>query len=472
MTAKDLYDSEAEAYLIGSCLIDFSVLNEVRTFISAKDFMTLDNQLIFDAMLEVADEYGECEPVLVSEKLKKKNNLNRVGGNDRLYELQAFIAETQAAVYYAKIVEGFSMRRRVIASCSGIISKAKDYSIEPDDLMNNFYEEAESVTQSSKSDLTIKSARDLSIIKFEPVKWLIPNLLPAGLTVLAGPAKIGKSFLCWNIAFSVAMGGIALSDIEVEEKRNVLYLALDDDEALLQSRHSMILGGETPPENVFIVNSQNLIKFDATGLRKIERIVDDNRIELMIVDTLAHVRPEPKSGKHKTSYDIDYQSLMPIHQFAHRKNMGIILVTHTRKSVDTENPFNQIQGSTGIQAGCDSLFMLTKNKSQGNYVDLHITGRRMQSKDITLELCQGGIWKVIGEPDDFIEQSPESNEVLSVLARAKGDPLTPSEIAEELGIEVKTCQMRLKKLVGSGEAVKVGHGQYIHTNYNTLLNTA
>ena len=472
MHTEELYDSEAEEFLIGSCMVDFAVLNEVRTFISAKDFMTVDNQLTFDAILEVADECGECNPVLVSEKLKKQSNLKRTGGSDRLYELQKVITETESAKHYAKIVKDFSMRRQVIASCNGIIGKAKDYSVEPDDLMNKFYEEAESVTQSSKTGLDIKTARDLSVMEFERVKWLIPGLLPAGLTVLAGQAKIGKSFLCWNIAFSVAMGGIALSDIEVEEKRNVLYLALDDDEALLQSRHAMILGGETPPDNVFIVNSENLIKFDATGLRRIEKIVDDNRIELMIVDTLAHVRPELKSGKYMTAYDIDYQTLMPIQRLAHRKNMGIILVTHTRKNVDLDYNFNQIQGSTGIQAGCDSLFMLTKNKSQGSYADLQIIGRRLQSKELTLELRQGGIWKVAGEPDDFIEESPEGNEVLSLLARAKGNPLKPSEIAGELGIEVKTCQMRLKKLVGSGEAVKVGHGQYTHTNYNTLLNTA
>jgi predicted ATP-dependent serine protease len=290
--------------------------------------------------------------------------------------------------------------------------------------------------------------------------------------VLAGPAKIGKSFLCWNIAFSVAMGGIALSDIEVVNKRNVLYLALDDDESLLQSRHNMILQGETAPDNVLIVNSQNLIKFDTTGLRKIERIVDDNRIELMIVDTLAHVRPDLKSAKHKTAYDIDYQSLMPIHKFAHRKNMGIILVTHTRKNVDTDNPFNQIQGSTGIQAGCDTLFMLTRNKSQGSYTDLQITGRRLQSKDLTMELCQGGMWKVIGEPDDFVEESPEGNEVLSVLACTKGASLSPAEVAKKVGITVKACQMRLTRLAKSGQIIKVGHGKYIHVNYNVTRNTA
>ena len=29
-----------------------------------------------------------------------------------------------------------------------------------------------------------------------PVRWLIPDLLPAGLSLLAGASKTGKSWLC------------------------------------------------------------------------------------------------------------------------------------------------------------------------------------------------------------------------------------------------------------------------------------
>ena len=47
----------------------------------------------------------------------------------------------------------------------------------------------------------IVSAQELSTKKFPPIEWLIPNLLPKpALTMLAGPPKVGKSWLCFFFA--------------------------------------------------------------------------------------------------------------------------------------------------------------------------------------------------------------------------------------------------------------------------------
>lgn len=59
----------------------------------------------------------------------------------------------------------------------------------------------------------------------EPV-WAIPHMLPAGLTILAGRSKIGKSWLALQIAQAVAAGSTVL-DRQVQ-KGPVLYLALED----------------------------------------------------------------------------------------------------------------------------------------------------------------------------------------------------------------------------------------------------
>ena len=113
-----------------------------------------------------------------------------------------------------------------------------------------------------------------------------------------------------------------------------------------------------------------------------------------------HVRPEIREAGSKTSYDVDYQALIPIQQFAHQKNIAVLMVTHTRKAIDAENPFNQIQGSTGIQAGCDNLMMLTKDD---NICSLHVRGRRVPEAEYALELLEGGTWKMIAGMQDYKE---------------------------------------------------------------------
>ena len=50
------------------------------------------------------------------------------------------------------------------------------------------------------------SAEELLSTPLPPVKWIIPNLLPAGLALFAGPSKAGKSWLTLWLCLQVAQG--------------------------------------------------------------------------------------------------------------------------------------------------------------------------------------------------------------------------------------------------------------------------
>ena len=50
-------------------------------------------------------------------------------------------------------------------------------------------------------------ARTLSITPLPPVRWLIPDLLSGGLSMLSGGSKVGKSWLCLWLCLQLAKGG-------------------------------------------------------------------------------------------------------------------------------------------------------------------------------------------------------------------------------------------------------------------------
>ena len=50
------------------------------------------------------------------------------------------------------------------------------------------------------------SAEELLSTPLPPVKWIIPDLLPAGLALFAGPSKAGKSWLTLWLCLQVAQG--------------------------------------------------------------------------------------------------------------------------------------------------------------------------------------------------------------------------------------------------------------------------
>ena len=70
------------------------------------------------------------------------------------------------------------------------------------------------------------SAEELLSTPLSPVKWIIPDLLPAGLALFAGPSKAGKSWLTLWLCLQVAQGK-PMWGREIEP-HTVLYLSLED----------------------------------------------------------------------------------------------------------------------------------------------------------------------------------------------------------------------------------------------------
>jgi hypothetical protein len=105
--------------------------------------------------------------------------------------------------------------------------------------------------KAARRRLGLMSAAELLDKDLPPICYIIPNLIPEGLTLVAGKGKIGKSWLLLGTCIAVATGGVALGSIEVEQG-DVLYLALEDNERRLQSRLNQLLPCGTRPGRLFI----------------------------------------------------------------------------------------------------------------------------------------------------------------------------------------------------------------------------
>ena len=224
------------------------------------------------------------------------------------------------------------------------------------------------------------SLKELENKVFPPMQWIVDDLIPEGLIVLAGAPKIGKSFLSWNLALAVAQGGVFLSEFQVSQPRKVLYFALDNNpQRQIQNRLKMIQPDASLPDTVHLCTNFPICMQDE-GLETWENTIRE--VDLVIVDTLKQVVQSEGRG---SFYDQDYDMLRPIHAMVHRLGVSMLLVTHTRKMVDVENPFNMIQGSVGVQAACDTMMMLVKEEGEKL---LHVNGRKILPAEIGVEIKQ------------------------------------------------------------------------------------
>lgn len=76
------------------------------------------------------------------------------------------------------------------------------------------------------------NAAQLQSKAFQPVRWVVPDVIPEGLTIIAGKPKLGKSWLVLDIALAAAQGGWTLGDRHCIQG-DVLYAALEDGERRL-----------------------------------------------------------------------------------------------------------------------------------------------------------------------------------------------------------------------------------------------
>ena len=118
------------------------------------------------------------------------------------------------------------------------------------------------------------------------LRWLIPGLLPAGLSLLAGASKAGKSWLCLWLCLQLARGGEIWG--RTTQPQTVLYLCLEDTYARIQGRLFRLTEDPVPNRLYFQTGSRAI----GDGLElQIEKFLSQHpETGLVVIDTLQKVR--------------------------------------------------------------------------------------------------------------------------------------------------------------------------------------
>lgn len=332
--------------------------------------------------------------------------------------------------------------------CGGDFNKAMDWSPEITEHNRELFRQEKTQQKKPKNNaLTQNSGFTLPELmnrQFPPICWAIPDILPEGVALFAGPPKIGKSWLALNLALAKATGGLALGKYQCAPG-GVLYLALEDNFRRLQRRFTQALPAfaETPPKGLHLYTEWSRI--GAGGEQQVIEFLEKNKdVNLIIIDTLAKIRPPKKSNA--DGYAQDYaigEALKPI---IDKYRITILVLHHTRKMTDDSgDAFMDISGTLGLTGGVDGLLVM--KRAPGGAV-LHITGRDVE-EEAALSLSfdrKSAVWSI----DNTLNLSLERLRVVELLqkypdglrTKAIGDHLeTPGSIRKLLGAMLKDGQV-------------------------------
>jgi len=293
---------------------------------------------------------------------------------------------------------------------------------------------------------------------FPEPKWAVEHFLPEGVTLLGGKPKMGKSWLALWISLAIASGSLALGRLPTTQG-SVLYLALEDGARRVVERTKKLLQGLPWPEGFVWSNAcESLAQGGLGGIEEWLKEASDPR--LVVIDTLVRVRANSSGG---SVYAEEYAGIVPIKDLAERYHVAILVVHHLRKASATD-AMDEFSGSTGLTGATDCNMVLRRERGKGEG-ELHVTGRDVEEQALSLVFDkETARWSLTDTPDDDEKErvpaiSRSRQELLDLLGE-KDHPLSPSEIAQELGRDPTNIRALLGKLVKTGEVCQVGRGLY------------
>ncbi len=227
---------DAEKSLLGAVLINEDVLADVTEFVTARDFYDRRHATIYEAMHRLYEHRKPVDLLTLTDELKKKKQLEEVGGTAYLTDLTNYVPTAAHAATYAEMVSQKAIRRRLIKASADISELGFDDDVEVQELLEKAETELFAVSdQNLKQDLV--SMEEILTDSFDRLEELHRNkgmlrgvktgyrdldnmtagLQRSDLIILAARPAMGKTTLVTNLAYNVA----------TLNKQSVLFFSLE-----------------------------------------------------------------------------------------------------------------------------------------------------------------------------------------------------------------------------------------------------
>lgn len=229
-------NTDAEASLLGSILIDPNAITEIADGISSEDFYDERHQLIYQHMRKLYDSHRPIDLLTLSESLSSGEVIDRVGGSSYLTDLTNMVPTAAHVQHYKDIVEQKAIRRRLITAAQDITAlsfgedtpsqeliaqaEARVFQVSQADLKQDLRSLESILTESfDRLDELHKDKSKLRGVStgFRDLDNILAGFQPSDLIILAARPAMGKSTLAMNIAHHVA----------VKEQKTVLVFSLE-----------------------------------------------------------------------------------------------------------------------------------------------------------------------------------------------------------------------------------------------------
>jgi replicative DNA helicase len=236
-------NQEAEQAVLAAMMLDRDAIYEALQILKESDFYREGHRILFQTIVELAEKGEPVDLITITEKLRKNDNVEKVGGIGYIAEVANSIGTSASVAHYAQMIKEKSLLRSLIKISTNIINRGYEAGEEAEQLLDDAERMILEISQGRiRSGLIpIKEVIENTIEKLEYLhnkKSEITGLTSgfkdldnytsgwqnSDLIIIAARPAMGKTSFCLNIAQNAALKvnvPVAIFSLEMSKEQLV-----------------------------------------------------------------------------------------------------------------------------------------------------------------------------------------------------------------------------------------------------------
>ena len=386
---------EAEESVLGACFLSKYALQKATESLLPESFYSEKNAKINTTIMDIKKEKTPIDLTTITSHLKKKNELNEVGGVEYLTEILNFVPTASNVDYYIQNVEETAILRRLIETANDIATEGYRTDETVNEILDSSEKKILSIVKNRKSsefrsikDVLLKTQSDLerlsenkSEITGLATGWydldkLTTGLHPNEFIIIAARPAMGKTAFALNLATHAAMTqdkSVAVFNLEMSAEQLAMRIlsSLGQLEGFkLRTGNLMNNDWKRINEAVSQLSNTNLVIDDTPGITigeiraKCRRLASSEKgLSLVIIDYLQLISGGKNYGANRQQEVSDISRSLKT--LAMELNVPIIALSQLSRSVegreDKRPLMSDLRESGSIEQDADIVAFLYRD---------------------------------------------------------------------------------------------------------------
>lgn len=402
------HDIAAERSVLGAIMVDPEAIIQIAEKLKPDSFYDPNHQIIYEAMSDLFEQRTPIDAVTVTNSLKKKKQLQKVGGSAAIADLTNAVSSASNITHYAQLVAEASLRRKMISASAEMNENAFEETTPIQEIIDSIEQQVFGLSQqqSSKAFIPIKetlaesferldelqkSGSDMRGLPtgFNDLDGILAGLHKSNLIILAARPATGKTAFSLNVSQHIAVTakkkvGFFSLEMSKEELVDRLLVSQSDIDAWrlktgrLDQQDFLKLSdgmGVLAEAQIFIDDTPGL---SISEMRtKARRLMIEHQIDFLVVDYLQLAHGRTRDNRVQEVAEIS-QGLKNI---ARELRIPVLALSQLSRAVESRGEkvpqLSDLRESGSIEQDADVvLFLYRKDEDNRESISVKVAKHR------------------------------------------------------------------------------------------------